>query len=293
MGRRVITAGQAVADALDFARGAWRGAWAIQLLFAAGLALIFVSLRGRLSTADASDLGSIGWAALLVTAPSLAASLLALRIGGASLRGLGPAGLQLGPAELRLVVLTFAGAGAAMLAWLPVVALSAVVFVAMSGAGMADFPGIGPLRVSFVLAAAVWAAALFLFVYACGRMALAPAATVGKRRLVLVEAWALGKGLTGVLLAALMLASLPTALTLMAAVLLDGIEVVDPVLGVLRTWPVADAAVAGAVFGVVIAFIQAPLFAGVLGAVYCAQRARRTELSRAPRATVHVLRRAS
>jgi hypothetical protein len=291
MARAAITAGQAAQDAIDFTVRSWRDAWAVQTLFAAGLAMAFVGLRGRLDPADAGDLSTIGWATTLMLTGPLVAALLRLRIGGSALRGLGPGGLQLGLAELRLLVIGVAGAGAALLAWLPVVAVSAVVFIAFRPAGMAELPLLGPIRVSFLVAAGVWLAALAGFFYVAARMALALPATVGKRRLVLLEAWSLAEGQAGALVGGLLLTGLPLLALGAATLFLDRLAVQDPSWGAMRTWQLPDSIMAGAVLGAVVAFVQLPLSVGALGAVYCAQRARRMERTRVPH-RVHSLLRA-
>lgn len=290
MARAAITAGQAARDALEFTIGAWRDAWAVQALFAASLAMLFVSLRGRLSPAEAADLGSIGFAATLLLSVPLAAALLRLRVGGAALRGLGPGGLQFGMAELRLLVIGIAAVGAGLLAWLPVVAVSAAVFVAFGGAGMVEAPLVGPIRVPFLVAAGVWLAAMLGYLYLAARVSLCAPATVGKRRLVLKEAWALSRGQAGAILGGLLATTAPLALLAAATVFLDRLAVHDPDWGAMQTWQLPDSIMAGAVLGAAIAFVQAPLTIGVLGAVYCAQRTRRMEKTQVPYRVRTVLR---
>jgi hypothetical protein len=282
MAQGAITARQAARDALDFTLSAWREAWAVQGLFAAGLAMIFVGLRGRLPAILAADLLSIGLAVSALIAAALAGALLRLRIGGSALRGLGPGGLQFGLAELRLMVIGLAAGAAALLAWLPVVALSAVVFILLRDAGMADIPFVGPLRVSFLFAAVVWIAAAAVFAHFAARIALAVPASVGKRRLVVMEAWRLGQDQAGAILGGLALSAFPLIATVAAAVLLDSMAVMDPAWGAMSRWPLPDAIIAGTVLGAVVAFVQAPLSLGVLAAVYCAQRTRRMERTAVP-----------
>ena len=290
MAKDAITAGQAAREALDFTIIAWRDAWAVQALFAASLAVLFVGLRGRLSPADAADLSGIGFAASVLLAVPLAAALLRLSLGGAALRGLGPGGLQFGLAELRLLVIGLAGLGVALLAWLPVVAVSAAVFVAFGGAGMAELPLIGPIRVSFLVAAGVWFAALAAYLYLAARASMCAPATVGKRRLVLMDAWAIGQGQAAAILGGLAATAAPLVLLATATVFLDRLAVHDPDWGPMRNWQLPDSIMAGAVLGAAIAFVQAPLSIGVLGAVYRAQRARRMEKTRVPERLWSVLR---
>ena len=276
------TLGDAAASAVEFTREAARRLWGVQTLCAFGLALVFISLRGRVSPAEAVDLWRIGWVVAAVSAAPLWAGLYRLELGGAACRGLGPAGVQFGMAELRLIALGLAFLCAALLAWLPVVAVSAIVFVLFRGVGEVALGPLGEVQVSFLVASALWLTALGGFAWACARMAFAPAATIGKRRLVLREAWALGRGRVATVLAAWILAQAPAMLTLALLALVNQMELQDPVWGARSRWPVVDAAAGGLVLGLVVAFVQVPLTVGVLGRLYRARRDR-IRLQSAPR----------
>lgn len=278
---RAITAIEALEDATDFARDIWRDAWGVQGLFALGVALVFVSIQAGLPSAIAWDLGTIGWALLLATILPLTGALIRLNIGGVALRDLGPLGLQFGRGEACLFVLAIAGAGASLLALLPLVAVSAIVFIVFHGLGMASLPLLGEVRIPFLIAAAVWIAGLGAYVYAGARLSLAPVATVGKRHLVLAQAWALGEGQVGAVLGALVFSLCPLILTVGLLVWMDGWVTIDPILGRMRTWDLPQAALGGVVLGAVMAFIQIPVALGVISAVYCAQRERRLVETRA------------
>jgi len=290
MNRAAITAGQAIRDAGDFTRVAWRGAWAVQALFAAGAAMLFVAVRGRLASDVGWDLSAIGLAVMATTAAPLVAALLRLRLGGSAFRGLGPAGLQFGLAELRLLVIAAGWAAGTLLAVLPLIAISAFVFVVFRDAGMASLPMVGEVRVSFLVVAGVWLLGLAAYVYVAGRMLLTLPASVGKRRLVLSHAWALSRGQVGGLLGGLLLSLGPGVAAVFAAIQLDRLAVQDPDWGALSSWPLPDAILAGAVFGSLLSFIQIPLTLGVLAAVYCAQRQRRMERTRTVRVPTSLIR---
>ena len=257
-----ITARQATHDACDFTLRAWRGAWGVQAVFALGLGLLFVSRLAGMPSEDAANLASVGWAVTLTATAPLAAALLRIRLGGAAPRELGPAGLQFGMAELRLVIATAAWAVAAVLVWLPMVAVSAAVFIVLGGAGSVDPPLLGPVRLCFLVAGGAWIAAAVAFVYAAVRLTLGGPATVGRGRLVLLDAWSLGAGRTGVLLGALLATAAPLCMTLAVVLLLDRLASLGGMM-----LPV-DAILASGVFACVLSFVQAPLTAGVLGAVY-------------------------
>lgn len=260
--------GEAVASAFEFCRTAARRAWAVQTLSALGVALVFVSFRGRMSPAEAADLSEIGSLVVLTAAASLWGALYRLELGGAAARGLDAFGLQFGGAELRLIALWLAFVAAVLLVWLPVVAASAIGFVLFRGAGEVTFGALGAVQVSFLIVAALWLAAAGAFAFACARLAFAPAATVACGRLVLRDAWALGRGRTGAVLAAWLLAQAPALLVLVGLAALDSVELRDALGGSRSRWPLPDAALGGLVLGLVAAFVQVPLTVGVLGYLY-------------------------
>jgi hypothetical protein len=271
MSRPGLTVGEATQSAVDFTRAAMSSLWGVQTLAALGVALAFVAVRGRITAAEAADLGRLGSWTILVTVAPLWAGLYRLELGGKALRGLGLAGFQFGMAELRMVALTLAFLGAALMIWLPVVAISALVFILFRFAGQVALGPLGVVQVSFLIAAGVWLAALGGFTWACGRCAFAAPASVGKRRLVLVDAWALGRGQAGLVVWTWLLAQAPLLLTLTLLALVNSLEAQD---GMRGRWPLADAGVGGLVLGLVCAFIQAPMTVGVLGHLYRARRER-------------------
>ena len=275
-----ISAVRVLRNALAFTRGAWRRAWGIQALAAAGVALVFVSLRGRVPPSQAWDLWTIGWAVVAVTAAPLVGTLLRVRLGGAAQRCMGPAGLQFGMTELRLLTIAVAWVGATLLTVLPMVAISAACFVIFRDLGMVELPLLGSLRISFLMAAVFCLIVLGLYAYGLARLSLALPATVGKRRLVLVEAWRMSQGYAGPLIWGVIASLAPSLLLVAAAVELDALALQDPTWGAMSRWPLPDAILAGAVFGSVLSFIQAPLTLGVVAAVYCARRTREIRRTR-------------
>lgn len=254
--------------ATAFAREAWRRAWGIQALAAVGVALVVVSVRGRTPAQTADDLWAIGAALVLISAPPLWAALYRLQLGGSALKELGPAGLQFGAAELRLVGGALAFLFGSALAWLPVVAISALVFVLLRPLGMLSLGPLGPVMVSFIVAAAVWLACLGLYTYATARLALAPAATVGRRRTMLFAAWPLTEGQAWTVFKAWLQAQVPLALALVALVAINLLEADDEAWRAHGLWPWPDALAAGLLLGIIYAFVQAPLTTAVLGALY-------------------------
>jgi hypothetical protein len=267
---------------MAFARDALRRVWGVQALATLGMAMVFAALRGRMTAAQAADLCSVGVWTLLVAAAPLWAGLYRLELGGKALRGLGPAGLQFGLAEARFIVLGAAFLAGAALVWLPVVAVSALVFVLFRFAGAVSLPHVGDIQVSFLIVAALWLGVLGGFAWACARFAFAPAATVGKRRLVLREAWKLGRGRALTVLSGWCLAQAPALLALAVIALLDQLQTQAAPWGTGGRWPLVDASVAGLVLGGVVAFVQAPLTVGVLSYLYRARRERFRALTEPP-----------
>lgn len=272
MSRPGETASEAIGSAFEFAQEAARRLWGVQALAAFGVAVVFASVRGRMSVPEAADLWRVGWWTILVTAAPLWAGLYRLELGGKALRGLGPAGLQFGLPEIRLIVLSIAFLAASAFVWLPVVAVSAAIFVLFRFAGAATLLHVGEVQISFLIAMAVWIGALGLYAWVCARCAFAPAATVGKRRLVLAEAWTLGRSRAGPVLWSWLLAQAPLLLTVVLLALIDQMEMQEAMWGARSRWPLIDAAVGGLVLGGVMSFIQAPLTVGVLGYLYRARR---------------------
>jgi hypothetical protein len=258
----------AVAHGVDLARVAWRRLWAIQAVSALGVALVFVALRGSLPMIDAGDAARLGAVLTLVAAAPLWGGLYRLAAGPYGRGGLGLAGLRFGSDELRLIGLALAFLAAAVLGWLPLVFLSALIFVVFHDAGQVMLGPLGGVQVSFLLVAAAWLAALALFVYACARLATAPAASVAERRLVVIEAWAAGRGRVGRTLTAWVLAQGPALLVAAALGAIDSLHLAEMVVGAGLRWPLVDAWAAGLVLGATTAFLQVPMTVGALSRLW-------------------------
>lgn len=258
---------EAARAGIDLARLAWPRLWGAQTLAAVGLAAIFFAVRGpSVATGEPWLLRTGVLLASLAAAP-LWGGLYRLALGvGPRTPGLG--GLSFGRDELRLVGLTLAAAIAAILAWLPLVALTALLFILLHDAGQLGLGPLGPVQVSFLAVAAAWFAALGAFVYVDGRLSLAPAATVGEGRLVLARAWSATRGRAGVALIARGLVRAPVLLTLALLALADSFEAQAVILGGAHRWPLADALVGGGLLGAVVGFIQVPMTVGALSSLY-------------------------
>jgi hypothetical protein len=265
--RTSISPVQALAGACGFTAWVWRRVWAMQVLAAVGPAVVFVGLFAALDPGRAADLICVGAALTLVTAPPLAGAVLRQRMGGAALRGLGPAGLQFGMLELRLIGAVAGWIVATLLAWLPIVVAVSAILVAFHGVGEVRIRGLGAVPASFLIAGGVVAGAAAAYGYGFIRMLMTLPASVARSRVALAEGWRASAGAEGAVAGGVLFSLAPAALASWAVARLDGLA--SP-----QGWAWQDATVVGAAFGILMAFVQAPLTLGVLGAVYLVQEAR-------------------
>jgi hypothetical protein len=274
MGVQQPTAVEAVQDGLEFTRSAWRSAGLIQLFAAAGVALLFIGVRAPLQPGTAGLLSRLGLVISLVAWAPLWGTLHRLALGGAAARRVRAGGLQFDMTALRFLLLGWGGWTVMLFSLLPMVAVSAVVFILFHGLGMMRLGPFGDIRISFLIAALVWLAGMAALGYVAARMAFAPAASVSRRRLTIAEAWPLTEGRVMLIAKTWALAQAPALLCLVLLVLTDSLELLDEAARASR-WPMPDAILGGAVLGFIAAFIHAPLTAGVLGVLYRRQRAER------------------
>ena len=269
-----ISAADAAREAMEFTRSAWRRLWGVQLLAAAGPALVFLSVRGPFTPAMSAQLWALGWIIAFAAWAPLWAGTHRLALGGAAANRIWLGGLQFGPTECRLLVLGFAASLGIVLSLLPLVAVSAGVFIFARGLGRVAVAGLGRLQVSFLIAAGIWISAGLAMGYVAARFAFSPPATVARRRLALADTWFLTQGRVSTIVAARALAQAPALLVFALMALVDSLELQD-VVGDRTRWPLPDAIAGGTVLGLVTAFLQVPLTAGVLACLYQDQRARR------------------
>ena len=268
MARASLTAKEALADGLAYVRDAWRDVWAVQLLLALGVAVLFVSLMGK-GPDHPGELFCIGAAIMLVALAPLYGALYRIELGGKAERSLGPAGLQLGMAEGRLWVVWLVRGVSLLAAFLAATALSALVFIVLRPLGMIPLGPLGEFRTAFLIAAALWLGAGALSVYVVARLSLASPASVDGERLVLSELWPTTARQAVSLSATWIAVRLPSVALLLALGLIDTLE--NGHLAV-RKWPLIDAAFAGVLAGGVLAFVQAPLAVGALSAFWRCNR---------------------
>jgi hypothetical protein len=264
MTRGSVTANEALADGLAYVRDAWRDVWAVQLLVAVGVALVFVSQMGR-GVANAGELFCVGAAVILVSLAPLFGALYRIELGGKAEKTLGPLGLQLGLAEGRLWVIWLVRGIGAVAAALAVTAVSALAFILLRPLGAIRVGSGVSWQISFLIAAALWLTAGAFCVYAAARLSLVSPTSVDRERLVLSEVWPTHRRQSISLTAAWIAVRIPSFVLLLVFLLVDGLE--NGRLA-FRPWPLPDAAVAGLLIGGVLAFVQAPLAVGALASFY-------------------------
>ncbi len=262
-----ITVLDALDEAMEFARGAWRGAWAPMVLVAAGWALLVVGNHAELRAADAAPLKNLGFVLLLFHLPLLGA-LYRLGLGGGARQGLGPGGMQIGGVEGRILGVNGVLFGIFLIACAPVVAASAVVYMILRRFNGVTLGPLGHWAWWFLFAAILWIAALAGLIYLGGRLVLATPQTVERRRLSPWDGWDLTQAQGWTIAAVLAAAHTPMLLVFVGLKAFGWIEPGEPPVGLHGAWPVWDSIGAGVVAGAALAVVQAPLSIGVITVIY-------------------------
>lgn len=237
-------------EAFLFVPKAWAGAWLVLSLFALTLGGLLVPLHYDPFTPSA-PLVALWLAGMLVLKVAAYGGLFRLAVFGPQARaeGLGPGGLQLGRPELRML----GGAGLVLL-FLLIVAIGLLVAVVLisSAASGEDGRAVGTAA-SVVQGVQVAAGLILATLYV--RLSLFAPATVGRRRMVSLDALGLAQGAFWTLLLGLILCLAPSALAIVAAS--------ELIQGEGQT-----AALVAGLLTALLAFVQMPLLAGFLAAVY-------------------------
>jgi hypothetical protein len=262
-----ITVSEALDEALDFARGAWRDAWVPVVLTGAGWALLVVAANAQLSDSAAATLRTAGILLLLFHIPLLGA-LYRSALGGRPYRGLGPGGLQIGGVEARLLVVNAVIGFFCILACAPMMLLSGLFYL-----GLRRFDGVslGPLghwEWWFLAAAVFWAAFILGLIYLLGRLATATPLSIERRRILPWDSWTLTPGHGRAIAMAFIVGHMPTLIVLVALKAFGWIETDAIPTGMHGPWPLPEAIGAGALTGVVLAGLQAPLSVGLIAVFY-------------------------
>lgn len=248
-GHRVLPLGETLSAAVRALPRLWRGAWGAILL-----AAVVWSVKPLAAGTTGLIWAPFGLVAILALAGALGRIAITDDAQQAQRLGLGPAGLQFGWPELRLL-----GAGLLCAVFLAMI-LSVVALVLLAVFGMAElnaqaiqarqWAAVGPVW-KLVLLALVTAFALFAVVAFTVRLSLFVPATIGRGQMVSLQSMTLARGAFWPLLVGLIVTGAPQIglVLLWAAGLLSG-----------RAGLV--------VFVTVLIAIQAPLTMAFLGAAY-------------------------
>ena len=126
----------------------------------------------------------------------------------------------------------------------------------------------GPLGGFSAPVATILLLSLALVAYVGARLSLAPALAADGKALSVLQSWRLTRGRGWMLVGAWIVVHVPLLLGVMAVQALQWIEIDDPSIGVHGVWPMPEAIGAGALLGVVIAIVQAPLTVALYSGVY-------------------------
>ena len=267
MTETTIPVSEAIDEAVDFARGAWREAWAPMAVTGFGWLLIVVGGHAQVTPEVADIATKLGWGLQVFNLPLLGA-LYRLGVGGQAYRGLGPGGLQLGGVEGRVAAVNAVLAFFCLLTCLPMIVLSGVFFLVLHRIGGVTLGPAGPWAWWFLLSVVFWAGLLAWLVYMCGRLSMATPLSVERRRILPFTGWPLTEGYGRVIATAFTLAQAPTLIVVLALAAFGWIEPADVPVGLHGPWPLAEAIGAGAVVGMVLSGLQAPLSVGLLTFFY-------------------------
>ena len=248
-GHRVLRLGETLRATVDALPGLWRGAWGAILA-----AAVVWGIQPLAAGAASLIWAPFGLVATLVLAGALGRIAITEDLLQARRLGLGPAGLQFGRPELRLL-----GAGLLCAVFLAMI-LSVVALVLLALFGMAElnaqaielrpWSAVGPVW-KLTLLALVTAFALFAVVGFSVRLSLFAPATIGRGQMVSLQSMSIARGAFWPLLVGLIVMAAPK----IGLVLLWGAGLLSGTAGWI-------------VFAVVLTGLQAPLTMAFVGAAY-------------------------
>jgi hypothetical protein len=237
-------------EAFLFVPKAWAGAWLVLSLFALAVGGLLVPLRYDPFTPSP---GLLALWLLGVSVLKLATygGLFRLALFGnrARAEGLGLGGLQIGPPELRML-----GGAALVLLFLAIVGVGLLVAVTLISAAASGEEGRSTGVAAWVVRGVQVLASLVLATLYV-RLSLFAPATVGRRRVVSLDALGLAQGAFWTLLLGLVVCMAPGVIAAFAS------------SGLIHGGPEIAAAAAGGLVALLV-FVEVPLIAGFLAAVY-------------------------
>ena len=261
------SAREALAEASDFARDAWRDCWPVMLVIVIGRTLVFLGHHVS-STEWAPGLWpTIGEVLTLAYIP-LFGAMYRLGVGGLALDSLGWGGFQWTRVEWRLlgvwVVLGFALSICAT----PLAIVSFPLLYLFQHHAAVSLGPLGGWSFASILLAPFWLgfAAFVLFMW--GRLGLAAAITTVRGRISPFASWSMTRGLGWTIGGAWLVTQLPMVLGWVGLWAMGLAEAGDASAGPAEIWPLTDAAIAGVVVSILATMIQAPLSVGLLSGLY-------------------------
>ena len=262
-----ITVSDALYEALDFTRSAWRDAWAPMGLTTIGWALLVVSAHASISDVEADVLQKVGFVLLVFHLPLLGA-LYRGALGGRPFRGLGPGGLQVGGVEGRFLVVNVVLLFFALLACTPMILLSGILYMILRRFDGVTLGPLGHWEWWFLVAGLFWVAFLVFLTWLAGRLAMATPLSIERRRILPWDSWDLTPGEGGAIARAFIAAHLPTAFVLLALTVFGWMQTGGAPTGLHGGWPLPETIVVGAMAGAALSVLQAPLSVGVIMLFY-------------------------
>jgi hypothetical protein len=262
-----IPVSEALGEAMDFARAAWRDAWAPMAFVAVGWALIIVGGHAQLTDADAGLLQKIGIGLLLFHIPLLG-SLYRLGLGGRPYRGLAIGGLQLGGVEWRVLAVNAVILFFFVLACAPLLLASGVLYMLLRRFDGLNLGPLGHLEWWFLVATPLWIGLFIWLIYSSGRLSMATPISIERKQVTPWQSWELTPGYGRVIAAAFLLAHIPTLLVWLALQAFGWIEPDASPIGLHGAWPLPEAVGAGLLAGVALSVVQAPISVGLLICFY-------------------------
>ncbi len=262
MARQTATLSGALEHSVDFAREAWREAWAPLALQALGVAMVYLSFQAPLGFGPAVLMFLTGLVMSLAACPPAWGALYRLAL-GVDLGEIGPGGLQWGETETRLTMVW--GMFLLLLAviWFPLSAAAALAFYLFRDAGGVYLGLFGKVQIGFLAALGIMVAGGFGWSWLLLRLSLASAATVVEGKVMMFDAWSLTAGRSLKIGLAWLILHLPTVGSWGLALLLTLIEA--KASGTVKALPLPEAIGTALVIGAVSGFMQTPLAIGAFG----------------------------